>query len=195
MRPCILSLLIFLAWFPTTAKAIDSSSIATEAVRKELVNCEKCVFFGVPTKNPLVRKHLLYLVSTLDRIPPPYWTVAVSNTGKPLILEPQKLEGWNELFANEKLVLKTPEEYEQLAKGFLDLAVGKALYIDRLMSSEISRIEAKGDKIASPSLENKAGKDARQLTFYSKGLANVLQRWILTVKPNGQIISAQVRNF
>jgi hypothetical protein len=169
--------------------------MALTAAREKLADCPKCLLFAVPTKGALIRVHRLFFVSTLDRTPPPLWTVAVSPSGKTYLLNSKDTKDWNAMIKEETLTLSTDDDVKAFAKMFLDLAAGRSLYIPKLTIVEIRRVEKSGVK--SPATETRItrSKERIGLSFYAKDVTGALQLWNLILSPNGQITKVEVKEY
>ncbi len=95
----------------------------------------------------------------------------------------------------ESLSLGTDENVRAFARMFLNLAVGRAIYIPKLMPAEIKRIEKGGSKPASTETRIVRGKDRIGVSFFAKDVAGALQFWNLILSSSGQITKAEVKEY
>ncbi len=188
-------LLLSLLTDSSFAKKEEAQTLAINAVKKTVPVCQECVFFAVPVQSHLFRLNNLFFVATLDLIPPPFWTVGISKKEKIYILDSRDVSAWNEMIKEEKIFLKSNEDLEKFAKTFLELAVGRALYIDKLMAGEINRIQKKTKTNPNSSMEIVKDKNTFSISFYGKDLGGMLQKWDLKVDPSGTILKSQVTEF
>ncbi len=173
----------------------EAKSIAIDLVRKEVPGCEKCSFFAVPGTDVHFKRKKLFFVSTLDRLPPPMMTVAISDKGKGWILSHSQLQGWNEAIQGEKISLATDDAAITFAKSFLELAYGRALYIDKLNTTEEKRLRLKIGKDPDPQIRIVRAMKKVRIQFFGKDASGALEWWDLTVNPNGEIEKASSREF
>jgi hypothetical protein len=193
---CSALALLLAFWLPLATQAkTDDRAKAIAAAQDRLADCPKCLLFAVPTKGALIRVHQLFFVSTLDRTPPPLWTVAVSPSGKTYLLSSKDTKDWNAMIKEEKLALFTDDDAKIFAKMFLDLAAGRSLYIPKLTTAEIRRVEKGGLK--SPAIETRITRNTERigLSFYAKDVTGALQLWSLILSPNGQITKVEVKEY
>lgn len=177
------------------AMAADPRAEAVRAVKTRATGCGGCYFFALPTSNPLIRKHSLFFVSTLDRVPPPFSTVAVPNGGAPILLDPKRVTGWNRMIAEENPPLKKKEDFEAYVKAFVELAIGRAQFVSELLPGELLKVQKKAKGATKKSLQVVRGKELISVSFYAKDPLGVLQLWDLTVEPNGTIDKSEVQEF
>lgn len=197
-RPHILSslLLALLAFgFGSVDAAPDPRTVAIEKAKKAATGCDDCFFFALPTQNALFKKHSLYVVSTLDRLPPPFWTIAIPKRGGALLLSATETGDWNRMISKERLKLKDDATVEAYVKAFIDLAVGRALYIDKLNSRELALVRKKRKRAVAKSLQIHREKKLLSISFYAKDVTKQLTRWDLLVRPNGTILKADQTRF
>jgi hypothetical protein len=187
---------LFLLFESAHAGQLDTS-VAIEAVKRKVVDCKECVYFALPTQSRFVREHKLFFVSTVDRIPPPYWTVGLekSKSAEAYFLDAKNLSDWNRMFQKERISLSKDADLVEFAKSFLDLAVGRALFILELNALEKDRIRQKVGKDPISSLKIVRDKERFRLQFYAKDVGGALQQWDLIVLKNGRIEKADVRDF
>jgi hypothetical protein len=186
--------LAILALGSTSAEA--SGGPANEAIRtvqKLATGCEKCVFFALPTKSPLIKQHALYVVSTLDRLPPPFWTIALPKKGDPLVLDGRKTEDWNRMIVSEKVALKLDSDVETYVRAYLDLAVGRAVFVPKLLPGELEEVQKKGDRPPASPLQIHRDDDLVSVAFYARDVTGKLQRWSILVQSDGTIIKTDVK--
>lgn len=179
----------------TASTSADPRATAIGTVRKLATGCESCFFFALPTKNPLVKKHSLFFVSTLDRIPPPFWTVALPKKGGPLVLDARKLTAWNRMVAEEKPKLKTDADLEAYVKAYLDLASGRSVFIPELLPAELERVRKKVKEASRTSPQIMRQKEVLSVSFYAKDAAGTLALWDLLLEPTGEILKSDVQEF
>ena len=173
----------------------DPRGNAIDAVKKLATDCENFLFFSLPTQNPLVHKHTLYFVSTLDRIPPPFWTVALPKKGDPLVLDAQRPDAWNRMMLEEKPSLKTASAASEYVKAFLELAVGRALLVSKLLPNELDQVTKSTKDAPKTSPQIIREKEILSISFYAKDARGILQLWDLLVEPSGKILKVDVREF
>jgi hypothetical protein len=190
-----LGLILLLSIEPVTSAFADDRSIAIGAAQAALADCPKCLVFAVPAESPLVRSHKLFFVSTLDRIPPPFFTVAVSPEGKARLLDANDPKGWNEMLGDERPPLRTDADWVTYVREFLTLAVARAVYVDRLNAAEETKIRKAIGKLPQAGTKIVRGEDRIGLSFYAKDVAGSLQLWNLIASPAGPIIKADLREF
>lgn len=170
-------------------------AVAIDAAKKSAEGCDNCLFFALPTKNSMFSQHKLYFVSTLDRLPPPFWTVAMNRKKKAYLLQARELGGWNGALKEAPLKLTTDAQLKDFAKAFLDLAVGRAIYLDDILPGEKNRIEKKMGKMPFSQLRIVRDKTRFRLQFFGKDVTGAVQLWDLIVEPTGHIVKADVREF
>jgi hypothetical protein len=176
-----------------TSAAADPRAAAIVTAKKQAAGCKECFFFALPTRNPLIKKHELYVVSTLDRLPPPFWTVAVPKRGDPLVLNAAHFEDWNLLIGAERLSLQQDADVEAYVKAYLDLAVGRALLVERLLPADLAAVRKNTPTASDQSLQIVRGKQVLSVSFYAKDIMGTLERWDLSLTPDGKILRAEKR--
>jgi hypothetical protein len=178
------------------AGAQDTRSVAIDVVKRITPHCEGCTFFALPHEHPLIKKHALYFVSTVDLIPSPKWVVAVDKRSfQPYPLNPKELTHWNKVIREEKLRFKSDSELQNLAKMFLELAAGQAIFIEQLLPGESDRIQRKTLSTPNQRFQSIQSGNIFSISFYAKDLWGALQAWDLTVEPAGTILKAEVREY
>lgn len=192
--------LCFLTGMPGVGQtAPDELSQALASVKAGTPECEKCLFFGVPIENEpanrLLPHHRLFSVSTLDLVPSPIWTVAVSAKPEAFLLEARDLSAWNQMIQAEKLNLSSSEELTLFARVFLRLNSPHSLYIPTLTKAEQSQIQHDGRKVHRQGVHIVKNQGRVGLAFYAKSLGGALERWSLLLENNGQIIKAENKTF
>ncbi len=181
--------------------APDNLSRALSTVKENTPECKDCLFFGVPIinelANQLIRKHQLFTVSTLDMVPSPIWSVALSSNETPYLLEARDLNGWNQMIQGEQLSLKSQEDFTTYARVFLRLNAPRSLYIPSLTNAEMNRIQSqgKGRKIHKKGVRVIKSKKRVGLAFYAKNVVGNLERWSLLIESGGQVIKAENQVF
>jgi hypothetical protein len=154
--------------FLTANAASDTRRIAIEAVKKVSAVCAGCSFYALPAKSKFIRKHSIFFVSTLDRIPPPFWSVAISRKNETAILDHKNIEEWNAVITSEHLSLKTSAEAEDYAREFVEFCVGKAVYLQTLASQQV------GDEL--------------QMKFSTKDIEGKVHTWFLLFTKKGKVL-------
>ncbi len=179
--------------------AADDVSKAIDAVRSKTSPCAECLLFAVPIQSDSSRRflphHKTYTVSTLDRLPPPKWIVAVPGTGDASLLDARQLDGWNRVFGAEKLNLSTDEDLSAFAKLFVELALPRNVYLAKLTEAELTRMKGAGGKSTSTHTRVVRTKGRFGLALFTKDPAGTLQHWTMIVEPTGQILKLDVRDF
>ena len=182
---------------PSTAPVSASPAIS---VVRDRSGCPDCAFFAVPVETTqaarIFKKSAPFLVSTLDRIPPPLWGAAVDRkTNRAYCLDAEDLTDWNALFREENPSLATDEALDDLIRVFLDLAVGGATYVPKLTSAEEAVVRRHATARPPTSTRVIRTKDRLGLYFYAKDLRGRLTLWNLIVEPTGQILKTDRREF
>jgi len=173
----------------------DSRSKAVAAVQKKMPACEKCSFFALPTHHPLISKHELFVASTLDRLPPQIWSVSISQDGTTLVLDWQDTKSWNQFIRKEARQFKTDAEFIDFAKLFLELAVGRALYVEKLKAYEERRLQKQTKKLSHTTTSISRRIKTTEIHFFSKDVGGQLNLWNLTIKPSGEIVDISKKGF
>lgn len=189
----------FLFGWTLSLAAPSELSKALTSVKENTPECKSCLLFGAPIQNELanqvITKHHLFSVSTLDLVPSPVWTVALSPEGQAILVEARDLDGWNQMIKAEKLRLDSDQQLTSLARVFLRLTSPRSLYIPSLTKAEQKKIASGHRKAHRKGVRVVRSKNRIGLAFYAKNIAGGLERWSLLLEKDGQIIKAENKAF
>ncbi|MCC7460619.1 MAG: hypothetical protein IT286_04875 [Proteobacteria bacterium] len=165
-----------------------------EKIKKTDPVCTSCRMIVQEKTSPWIKNHKLYEVTTFDILPPPAWNIAVKD--KEIIpLDRRKIDDWNAVMMNEKIMLDKDERVVQYVKFFLSTTMNQSEYIDKLLESEVKRIEAKEKKKIDRETKINRSADKIQVVFYANDTQGDLQQWNVVLKETGEIVKLQQRSF
>ena len=133
--------------------------------------------------------------STFDILPPPAWHVAIRDGKDIYPLDRRKVDEWNEVITHEKIMLDKDPKVIEYAKFFLATTMNQSEYIDKLLESEVKKIEAKEKKKIDRETKIVRTADKIQIIFYANDTQGDLQQWNLVLKETGEIVKLQQRSF
>jgi adenylate kinase family enzyme len=165
-----------------------------EKIKKTDPVCKSCRMIVQQKKSPWVKNHTLYEVTTFDILPPPAWSVAVKDK-EIFSLDRRRIDDWNAVMMNEKIMLDKDPKVVDYVKFFLSTTMNQSEYIDKLLESEVKRIEAKEKKKIDREAKINRSADKIQIVFYANDTQGDLQQWNVVLKENGEIVKLQQRSY
>ena len=189
-RILLLFLVVQCAW----AQDIDIEKSIVEKIKKTDPVCSSCRMIVQNKNSEWIKNHRLYEITTFDILPPPVWHFAAK--GKDIYpLDRRKIDDWNFVMSNEKIILDQDSKVLNYAKFFLSTTMNQSEFIDKLLESEVKRIEAKELKKIDRETKILRSGDRIQVMFYANDTQGDLQQWNLVLKETGEIIKVQQRTF
>jgi hypothetical protein len=182
---------------------ISSICKADEGLEKKLLEkitkkdpiCTSCRFIVQKKKTDWIKKHDFYEVTTFDILPPPVWNMAVNDKQLIYALDRRNIEDWNRVILDEKIMLDQDSKAIEYSKFFLSTTMNQSEFIDKLLDSEIKRIEEKERKKIETETKIIRSGDKIQIIFYANDTQGDLQQWNMVFKDNGEIVKLQQRSF
>jgi len=189
-------LLICLIVFSTSIHAEETldKKILDKITKRDPI-CTACRFIIQKASSNFINKSKVYEITTFDILPPPEWHVAVDADGKIFALDRRNIDDWNHVISQESLSLDQDAKVIEYAKFFLATTMNQSEFIDKLLESEIKRIEEKEKKKIDSETKITRSGDKIQILFYANDTQGDLQQWNLVLKINGEIIKLQERSF
>ena len=186
-------LLIFVSTGWASENALEKQIL--EKITKTDPICTSCRFIVQKKKSDWIKKHVLYEITTFDILPPPAWHVAIRDGKDIYPLDRRKVDEWNEVITHEKVMLDKDPKVIEYAKFFLSTTMNQSEYIDKLLESEVKKIEAKEKKKIDAETKIVRTADKIQIIFYANDTQGDLQQWNLVLKETGEIVKLQQRSF
>jgi|JI10StandDraft_1071094.scaffolds.fasta_scaffold149267_4 hypothetical protein len=189
-------LLLFLFLIPASAGAEQTleQKILEKITKKDAI-CSSCRFIVQKKTSTWIKKHDLYAVTTFDILPPPEWNLAVNDKKTIYALDRRNLDDWNQVILAENLSLDKDAKIIEYAKFFLSTTMNQSEFIDKLLESEIKRIEEKEKKKIDAETKIVRSADKIQIVFYANDTQGDLQQWNMVLKNDGEIVKLQQRSF
>jgi hypothetical protein len=166
-----------------------------EKITKKDAICSSCRFIVQKKTSTWIKKHDLYAVTTFDILPPPEWNLAVNDKKTIYALDRRNLDDWNQVILAENLSLDKDAKIIEYAKFFLSTTMNQSEFIDKLLESEIKRIEEKEKKKIDAETKIVRSADKIQIVFYANDTQGDLQQWNMVLKNDGEIVKLQQRSF
>ncbi len=187
---------VLILWLSSVGLAqASSANLATALVGEKVPQCQGCTFYAVPIQDPIFTLTPLYFVSTLDVIPPPFFSVAVDSKGKAFLVESQPPQSWNRLVQHEKLKIKTRKGIKRWVSSYLKIAGGRAFYLEKLLEPERERVKKKLGTIPPEGLVVKKKMKLFDVSFFGKDAWGQLKRWQLQLNSKGEISRLEIDTF
>lgn len=187
-----LFLILFLIQPAWAQDSIENSIV--EKIKKIDPVCTSCRMIVQKKTSNWLKNHTLYEVTTFDILPPPAWNVAIKDK-EIILLDRRRIDDWNAVMMNEKIMLDKDEKVVQYVKFFLSTTMNQSEYIDKLLESEVKRIEAKEKKKIDQETKIIRSADKIQVVFYANDTQGDLQQWNLVLKETGEIVKLQQRSY
>lgn len=189
-------LLLFLFLIPASAGAEQTleQKILEKITKKDAI-CSSCRFIVQKKTSTWIKKHDFYAVTTFDILPPPEWNLAVNDKKTIYALDRRNLDDWNQVILAENLSLDKDAKIIEYAKFFLSTTMNQSEFIDKLLESEIKRIEEKEKKKIDAETKIVRSADKIQIVFYANDTQGDLQQWNMVLKNDGEIVKLQQRSF
>ncbi len=188
--------LAFLFLIPSISRAEQTlETKLLEKITKKDPICTSCRFIVQKKSSSWIKKHDVYAVTTFDILPPPEWNLAVNDKKTIYSLDRRNLDDWNKVILEEKVNLEQDSKVIEYAKFFLSTTMNQSEFIDKLLESEIKRIEEKEKKKIETETKIVRSADKIQLLFYANDTQGDLQQWNLVLKNDGEIVKLQQRSF
>jgi hypothetical protein len=165
-----------------------------EKIKKTDPICTSCRMIVQKKNSTWIKKHTLYEVTTFDILPPPAWNVAIKDN-EIFPLDRRRLDDWNFVMTNEKIMLDQDTKIVDYVKFFLATTINQSEFIDKLLESEVKRIESKEKKKIDRETKINRSADKIQIVFYANDTQGDLQQWNVVLKENGEIVKLQQRSF
>lgn len=186
--------------FSTFALAQEPASLSIEKQILEKITktdpiCKSCRFIVQKKSSTWIKNHDFYEITTFDILPPPAWHMAVRNNKEILAMDRRKIDDWNAVVSNEQIKLNDDAKVKEFAKFFLSTTMNQSEFIDKLLESEIKKIEAKEKKKIDSETKINRSADKIQIIFYANDTQGDLQQWNMVFKDNGEIVKLQQRSF